>query len=320
MIRTMNTPSNVLLYSAVGDALGMPFEQPRDEVHPDLASWDGSMVPGVGYLKLPAGTYTDDTEFSLALAESLIRMRGFVGADVMPGYATAGDAAGIGCGGTLRRAIKNFRATQDVTTCGLTEAPYVGSGTAMRAAPLGVMFRTSSIATLREICALDAGLTHNMTEAKWASFVVARTVQLLLAGLSVRSTLDALYREDTFMEGWLREDAEYVRDTLDVGGFVRDGQARSIVTTALAFLKAYPRNPTEGLIAAVKYGGDTDTRAAVLGAFYGAMPDCPPMRADWLKTLKDSAALRMADRELLTTYPFVGYTATCLLTQAPPCL
>jgi len=50
---------------AVGDALGMPLEfgprQPSDRLVRE-------MKPG----RLPAGTFTDDTEMTLALAESLV--------------------------------------------------------------------------------------------------------------------------------------------------------------------------------------------------------------------------------------------------------
>ena len=50
--------TNVLLYTAVGDALGQAFEALRDTVHPDLATWDGTMRGGNSFLKLPAGSIT----------------------------------------------------------------------------------------------------------------------------------------------------------------------------------------------------------------------------------------------------------------------
>jgi len=43
---TATRTSAVLVGQGIGDALGMPFEKLDDEVHPDLATWDGSYQPG----------------------------------------------------------------------------------------------------------------------------------------------------------------------------------------------------------------------------------------------------------------------------------
>ena len=64
-----------LVGTAVGDALGMPFEG-YDPKH--IQSRYGEvkdMFPG----KLPAGSYTDDTEMMIGVAESLIESYGFNG-------------------------------------------------------------------------------------------------------------------------------------------------------------------------------------------------------------------------------------------------
>lgn len=51
--------------AAVGDALGMPLEfGPKNAP----ANFTINMVPG----RLPAGSFTDDTEMAVALAESLM--------------------------------------------------------------------------------------------------------------------------------------------------------------------------------------------------------------------------------------------------------
>ena len=59
-----NRVAGVAVGAAVGDALGMPLEfgppRPADQLVRE-------MLPG----RIPAGTFTDDTEMALALAESL---------------------------------------------------------------------------------------------------------------------------------------------------------------------------------------------------------------------------------------------------------
>ncbi|HEY9089986.1 MAG TPA: ADP-ribosylglycohydrolase family protein, partial [Anaerolineaceae bacterium] len=61
--------------AAVGDALGMPLEFGPARPIDDLAR---TYVAG----RLAAGSFTDDTEMALALAESLVDRGGFDGVDL----------------------------------------------------------------------------------------------------------------------------------------------------------------------------------------------------------------------------------------------
>ncbi|HSR31954.1 MAG TPA: ADP-ribosylglycohydrolase family protein, partial [Anaerolineae bacterium] len=61
--------------AAVGDALGMPLEfGPRRPA--------GALVRDMAPGRIPAGTFTDDTEMALALAESLLACRPLDPADL----------------------------------------------------------------------------------------------------------------------------------------------------------------------------------------------------------------------------------------------
>jgi ADP-ribosylglycohydrolase len=67
-----------LVGAFVGDALGMPYEgQPGDAV-PDVAEMRGG--------RAPAGSYTDDTQMMIALAESLVRCDGIVEEDLAAAF------------------------------------------------------------------------------------------------------------------------------------------------------------------------------------------------------------------------------------------
>src|SRR5512147_555851 len=63
--------SNVLLGTAVGDALGVPFEKKLCNFE-GLVDWDGKTYLGSEHHKLQPGQYSDDTQMSLMVAESLI--------------------------------------------------------------------------------------------------------------------------------------------------------------------------------------------------------------------------------------------------------
>ena len=65
----------VAVGAAAGDALGMTLEFKSKRPHDQLVR---EMLPG----RLPAGTFTDDTEMALALADSLLAQRPLDPADL----------------------------------------------------------------------------------------------------------------------------------------------------------------------------------------------------------------------------------------------
>ena len=70
----MKIPSP-LLGCAVGDALGCPFEVANDQplLHPRLEGWNGDFLSTRGgWHDLEPGQWSDDTQFSVALAEAML--------------------------------------------------------------------------------------------------------------------------------------------------------------------------------------------------------------------------------------------------------
>jgi ADP-ribosylglycohydrolase len=77
--------SNVLLGGAIGDALGVPFEKKLVD-DPLLVNWDGRSFLGSEHHKLLPGQYSDDTQLSIEVAESLIANNGFNPDDLAARY------------------------------------------------------------------------------------------------------------------------------------------------------------------------------------------------------------------------------------------
>src|SRR5436305_13138420 len=103
----MHQPSMVeravgaLVGSFAGDALGMPYEdRPGDEIPLSV-----EMVAG----RLPAGTYTDDTQMMIGLAESLVRMGGLDGLDLARTFLDRHEPA-RGYGGGTEQVLAMWRA------------------------------------------------------------------------------------------------------------------------------------------------------------------------------------------------------------------
>lgn len=278
----MKTPA-VLVGQGIGDALGLPFEVLADDVHPDLATWDGTYRP-CERLQLPAGHASDDTEMAECLASSLVACHGFDGADVAGRYLAWSRATPHGMGGTTRLAMEALASGATWRHSGVTfdDPNKVGSAPPMRAAPIGAYYVTES--AIFNACRQDAYITHADPEGVAASFAVAMTVELMLWGAvpdtALSLVLEALHRAMIVNKPTLVERALHQVRVMLARGHVspelfaqecagRRGNAWQITATAI-YCALHARSFREGVIDAVKLGGDSDTRGAIAGAILGA--------------------------------------------------
>jgi ADP-ribosyl-[dinitrogen reductase] hydrolase len=295
----MTKTSAVLVGEAIGDALGLPFESLEDDIHPGLVTWDGTYQP-CKRLQLPPGHFSDDTEMAECLARSLIECNRFDGEDVARRYLAWSQGTPHGMGGTTRTAMKALATGVDWRSSGVPFADpnEVGSAPPMRAAPIGAFF--SDEEAIARACEQDAYITHADVEAVAASFAVAFTVHLALRYVEPASilanVLDGLARQlfqrtvggIVYVRGIpARKDPVTrvekalvdVRRTLALGLAApelftvecagRRGNAWQITTTAI-YCALHANSFRDGVIAAVKLGGDADTRGAIAGAILGA--------------------------------------------------
>lgn len=303
--------SAVLVGLAVGDALGMPFEQPRDKIHPGLAAWDGSMVPGAWH-KLPAGHWTDDTEMAVCLAESLVACRDYNPRDAAARYLAWSEGTPHGMGSTTRTAMAKLKAGVPWHSSGtaITEVIKVGSGTAMRIAPMGVWtiraHNDRRIALLQAEISRDARITHAHTEAEAAALVIAATVLYMMTYnptdakelYNMNRTVLAEYypHSELYLFGLSRCHACLtLPDSVAMAKLGRQGNACSIVSSALWCVMKHMDSYQNAVIAAVRGGGDTDTRAAIVGAIMGAKVGLEGIPKVYLDVLLHAEYLKALD-------------------------
>lgn len=304
----MVTPA-VLVGQAIGDALGMPFEKPKDEVHPDLATWDGSYKPGTWH-KLPAGHWTDDTEMAVALAGSLIDNEGcFLPADVAKSYLLWFQGTPHGAGSTTKKAMANLANGERWERSGIEilDRDAVGAGTAMRVAPLGVLYRPSS--TLYITAGLDAYITHQSIEALDGSTIVALLVSLIIsargrddiADLMPKVLDEKVLQSNTGKAALLAHQMAHSGPSEEeaIVKLGRRGNVTQIVSSAIYLAQRYSGRFEEGVTAAVKAGGDADTRAAIVGAILGAEVGLEGIPSKYLAGLHEVEMLKRMDAELL---------------------
>src|SRR5678809_1428254 len=125
--------SNVLLGTAVADALGVPFEKKLCNFE-GLVEWDGKTYLGSEHHKLLPGQYSDDTQMSLMVAESLIKNKGFNPDDLAARYMewlVSGRARGYGK--TTLMAVQNLQAGKHWSESGI--AGSMGNGCLLYTSP-----------------------------------------------------------------------------------------------------------------------------------------------------------------------------------------
>ena len=278
-----------LVGCAIGDALGNPFEM-KPAISPLLTGWDGTFKEGGTFWWGQPGQYTDDTLMSMALTASLLSCNGYNAEDAAKRYLAwmeSGNTRGIG--GTTAAALTRIKLGAHHTESGLVTnvdgTPVGGNGTAMRASPIGLVYRRN-LSKLMEVAMEDASITHNSLEPKLGSIAVAMGTALIAERYTITkgqntvmdSPMDALYD----VGGLLPEDS-VLRSKFELAiGHLENGtdpaEALASIGTngyvpetvgAAFYCFGATKNFKDCVVMAVRGGGDTDTTAAIAGALAG---------------------------------------------------
>ena len=263
--------SNVLLGCAIGDALGIFAESKLVNYQP-LLDWDGKTFLGSEHHKLLPGQYSDDTQMSIEVAESLIK-HGFNPQDLSERYVewlTSGRARGYGK--TTLMAVHNLKEGKHWSESGIVGS--YGNGTAMRAAPLGVYYR-NDYAMLIKAAEIDAEITHHSDEAVAGSIAIA----LATAHAINQDTSDLFIKIVKHLPRSIVRDRIYLLDTLVSSKHMSVANALAFIGTKADVRETVPAalylfmkmdNYQDAIEAAIRAGGDTDTTAAIVGSLFGA--------------------------------------------------
>jgi ADP-ribosylglycohydrolase len=180
-----------MLGLAAGDAVGAPVEGLKaGHIRQLYGKVEGHVDPAVAWKKKPhrwrmPGLYSDDTQQALALADSLVRCRGFNAAHfakllVDMARAETGGRFGAhrGTGGNFRASVRRLMEGADPAESG---EPSAGIGAMMRVAPIGLYFADDPEALAR--AAVEQGLvTHQDPRPLVMAVLAAHAVSLSVTG------------------------------------------------------------------------------------------------------------------------------------------
>jgi ADP-ribosylglycohydrolase len=316
-----NSPDRLagcLVGQALGDALGFVVEAAPPEIAADYVATflRAGRAAERRHPSFRFGQYSDDTQLARELLLTVRELGRFepsaYAARIAELFRRGRD---VGAGPGTRGAAKRLCAGVVWHEAG-TPPPYAGNGAAMRAAPLGLLYRHQPSGLIRAAEA-QSRITHHDPRAAAGAVAVAGAVALasrpaplvpeqfvmeLATWVEQLDSTVAVALRDLGRWSSLEPDAavgELRRMALDLehaGGWrgVSTLVTPSVVWSLYAFLRA-PDDYMEAISTAIAVGGDTDTMAAMTGAVSGARLGLGALPRALLGTLTDQGEWGVGD-------------------------
>jgi len=276
----------VAVGAAVGDALGMPLEF-------------GPIIPADRLVRtmtrgrLPAGSFTDDTEMALALAESLLAHDPLDAADLAQRFIAWLETNPPDVGIQTRTALGWMR-DRGLAWEGAAQAleksqpQNAGNGSVMRCWPVALA-RWDDRPRLLAESALQSRGTHPNRDCVQGAQLVNVMIAELLTGTTPGSAFDSALQSvdlDPEFRAMLSAAPQRERGALKNSGWVRH-TLESAVWGLLAFSSF-----EETVVQVANLGNDADTAASVAGALAGAAYGLTAIPEEWKTALRGEWPVR----------------------------
>lgn len=273
----------VLLGKATGDALGATVEFMSRE---SIRSEHGELrdIVGGGWLGLPAGEVTDDTQMALCIARSIVEKQGFDPADIAARFVEWYESNPPDIGNTTRHALQQLASGVPWDEAGQRTHEALrprdaSNGSIMRCAPVALLDRLEPETNAQH--SIDSSrITHANPLCTQSCVALNAAISTLLndphadpLAVAMSATSSEAVREA------LADVRGKHRDSLDSGGYV-------LATMQSAFWAVTSHHTLEdAVIAAVNLGQDADTTGAVAGALAGARWGAEAIPDRWVDAL-----------------------------------
>lgn len=295
MIDLLDKFYGVLVGTMTGDALGMPVEGSS----PYFIQKRYGEIREMLEARLGAVTYTDDTEMTIALAESLVRCKNFDGEDMANSFIENFNSA-RGYGSGTIKALELMRQGEKWNEAGrkIFNGGSYGNGSAMRVSPVGCLYH-HDLEVVKKVAEESSKITHTHTLGKEGAALQACGVALAVSSdpqekLDVQKFLESLLhlfeKESPFYKK-LHVIGDFLNREVSVEEVINslgnDSSAPNSVPTAIYSFLRNNNDFEDALVFAVGLGGDTDTIGAMTGALAGGYLGKSSMPGRWLNTLEE---------------------------------
>jgi ADP-ribosyl-[dinitrogen reductase] hydrolase len=266
--------AGALVGSAVGDALGAPFEfGPPGEFSvrfPTPARGARTEMCGGGPTGREPGEFTDDTQMGLLVAASLLERGGLDEADLFDRF-RAWAAAGPPDIGAQTRAVLGSGRPWDVAAAEHVAAAgrAAGNGSLMRATPAAIWFSRYGTEATMDAARRISALTHGDPSAGEGCAIYAELTRVALDGGDPLAAIPAALAlvPDEHRERWA---TVLATDWTPADATESNGAVWPTLGQAVWALRQ-ARDFAGVLRLVIDLGGDTDTVACVAGGLAGAV-------------------------------------------------
>ena len=297
----LKTVRSMVYGLAVADALGVPVEfmsRERLRRNPVEGMTDG------GVWSQPAGTWSDDTSMTLALMESIGRLKKIDLDDIMNNFVewfdhdefTAGNYT-FDIGNTTATAIERFLDGVPIADCGLTSPHSNGNGSLMRILPMAFYCKPideSGLEAIEKVSALTHAHARSMISCGMYCLIAEQLIDAKTIAEAVSigtSRAEEFYRKD--FAGELKhferlidpKFGELDEDEIKSSGYVVD----SLEAAIWCLLNTTDYRSLA--LKAVNLGGDTDTVGAIAGGLGGIVYGIDDIPSEWIDVLKNKVLL-----------------------------
>jgi len=301
---------------AIGDALGFPVEfmnlrEIKQIFGPEGVTGFDSIEKCLGRkFPYPVGSYSDDTQMTLATARGLLKSRSTDLEDIMPPIvheyiewqdSPENDRAP---GTTCTAGIENLKRGIHWTKSGIPGGK--GCGAAMRTAPIGLYF-LQDLEKLISVAYHAGGCTHGDQGAIEAGIAAAIAVNLV-ANSEVHPLKPMEIYERTI--GYLTNKAliQKLRQVEQVLPMSNHEEALNLlgegwigieaITLAFYCFLKNPTDYTKTVLMGANTNGDSDSIACIAGAISGAYNGAQAIPVGWLERLENRSLLRQTAIDL----------------------
>jgi poly(ADP-ribose) glycohydrolase ARH3 len=284
-----------LVGTAVGDALGMPVEG----YDPKQIQLKYGKIKEMLSGKLPAGSYTDDTEMMIGVAESLIENRGFNGEHMAKTFIKNFDSSrGYGFGAQIvLQLVSEGESWEEAAKNLFGGVGSYGNGAAMRIAPVSI-FYYDNFDELKKTAVKTAKITHTHPLGVEGAVLQAYAIALALnqhplKNLDIENflqTLQNFVKSEVYKNKIKKIKLLLSKKTSkwEVIFLLGNGiEAFNSVPTAIYSFLANHKSFEDAVTYAVNLGGDTDTLGAMTGAISGAYHGFEAIPKRWLNKLEN---------------------------------
>ena len=300
-----------LLGLAIGDAVGMPYEMMNRKEIKEIRKEDEffSEIPEESFVKrdLVKAEVTDDTLLTMHLAKYLIKNKGKFRRDGyfedLAEYINNNNLITKGIiGPSTGRTIIKITRNENFS---LSERAGFSSGLAMKIVPFGIVDDFSEqkkiLKTIEKLAyyshytdtaisaaAGTASIISSALEGKELDSIFAEALEVMkeAENYGLRTFQASTYKRSKFLLSYLEElESEEALDFLSevMGTGINSFE---VFPAALSVFKLFPDSAEKAFEEALKLGGDTDTIAALTGAFIGAYNGPEVFEQEWIDELK----------------------------------